>query len=497
MKTILILSFVLTAFTTHAQLRKDRMIVEKILVVPRYADTTAANLQISIDSCGAIIYCYVDGHFYLRACTTPKYWIKILRNGDAGAGGTPGGSDTYVQFNDGGSFGGDAGMAYNKSTDVLSVNGGVFPITSGTGTLGSTSKQFNGLYLFEGTPINWDNGDATQFQQQDTMHFTGITNLRLPFGELRKNGTDFQFYNDASRSGNSTGMEFKTEGSAGSGTVAGAIKFFTGSLGMKIEDAGGGAATRLNVVYGGNNAYFETGNNMDIYPSAGQELRFGANGNKNLVTLNTAGKVGIGATSPTAWLHIQGGTSSANTSPIKLTNGTRNTTAEEGAIEMDNGLYFSKKNAVRMGLGGTLNSQYTNVGNVGGGEDDLMTYSIPAGTLSNDGDYLEFSMEIQFTGANTKTLRIYFGSQQLIGSNNSGTSVAFFSIKGTITRTGASAQRIDLSMVSSSATYAHLSEYNTATETTTGAITLKATGQATADNDIVMHMMTVKYFPVN
>ena len=39
----------------------------------------------------------------------------------AAAGGTPGGSDTQVQFNDGGSFGGDAGLTYNKTTDVLTI----------------------------------------------------------------------------------------------------------------------------------------------------------------------------------------------------------------------------------------------------------------------------------------------------------------------------------------------------------------------------------------
>lgn len=39
-----------------------------------------------------------------------------------GGGGAPGGSDTYVQFNDGGTtFGGDAGFTYNKTTDTLSV----------------------------------------------------------------------------------------------------------------------------------------------------------------------------------------------------------------------------------------------------------------------------------------------------------------------------------------------------------------------------------------
>ncbi len=36
-----------------------------------------------------------------------------------GGGGTPGGSDTQVQFNDSSAFGGDAGLVYNKTTDKL------------------------------------------------------------------------------------------------------------------------------------------------------------------------------------------------------------------------------------------------------------------------------------------------------------------------------------------------------------------------------------------
>lgn len=43
----------------------------------------------------------------------------------SGGSGTPGGSDTQVQFNDGGSFGGDAGLVYNKTTNALTVGGDV------------------------------------------------------------------------------------------------------------------------------------------------------------------------------------------------------------------------------------------------------------------------------------------------------------------------------------------------------------------------------------
>jgi hypothetical protein len=38
----------------------------------------------------------------------------------------PGGSDTFVQFNDGGTtFGGDSGLTYNKTTNVLTVSGDI------------------------------------------------------------------------------------------------------------------------------------------------------------------------------------------------------------------------------------------------------------------------------------------------------------------------------------------------------------------------------------
>jgi hypothetical protein len=52
----------------------------------------------------------------------------------AASGGSPGGSDTQVQFNDGGStFGGDAGLTYNKTTDDLTIAGNLVIGTNGKG----------------------------------------------------------------------------------------------------------------------------------------------------------------------------------------------------------------------------------------------------------------------------------------------------------------------------------------------------------------------------
>jgi hypothetical protein len=50
-----------------------------------------------------------------------------------GGGGTPGGSNTQVQFNDAGSFGGNAQFTYNKTTNSLTV-GNVYTSSNGAGT---------------------------------------------------------------------------------------------------------------------------------------------------------------------------------------------------------------------------------------------------------------------------------------------------------------------------------------------------------------------------
>jgi hypothetical protein len=93
-----------------------------------------------------------------------------------GGSGTPGGSDTQVQFNDGGSFGGDAGMTYNKTTNVLTV--GDVEVTDeayGAGWNGSLEVPTkNAVYdkietIGGGTP----GGSDTQVQFNDGGSFGG------------------------------------------------------------------------------------------------------------------------------------------------------------------------------------------------------------------------------------------------------------------------------------------------------------------------------------
>lgn len=65
-------------------------------------------------------------------------------------GATPGGSDTHVQFNDGGSsFGGEADFTYNKTTNVAYVAGAV--------TIGANAAAAGALRLANNTSIIWRN----------------------------------------------------------------------------------------------------------------------------------------------------------------------------------------------------------------------------------------------------------------------------------------------------------------------------------------------------
>lgn len=146
----------------------------------------------------------------------------------------------------------------------------------------------------------------------------------------------------------------------------------------------------------------------------------------------------------------------------------------------------------------SISTNTSDVGNVGTGEDNLMTYSIPAGKLANDGDYLEFTMTLIFAAnVNAKEVKLYYGATNFYASTAQIQNGGSMEIKGTIIRTGATSQRITFSQVNNTTLFPDYADYTTASETLANAITLKATGEATSNNDIVQKILLVKYFPGN
>ena len=112
---------------------------------------------------------------------------------------SPGGSDAQVQFNDGGAFGGDSGLTYDKGTDALSVAGSVDSpevilngSTSGAVTLDApaTVTDYTLTYPNAGPDADdeillWDASGDAQFvktEYGEVVYFTEEGDLPAPSG---------------------------------------------------------------------------------------------------------------------------------------------------------------------------------------------------------------------------------------------------------------------------------------------------------------------------
>ena len=71
---------------------------------------------------GLIVMPDSDGDDHNLTVSTADPGVLHIDGIAASGSATPGGSDTYVQFNDGGSLGGDAGLVYNKTANDLTVS---------------------------------------------------------------------------------------------------------------------------------------------------------------------------------------------------------------------------------------------------------------------------------------------------------------------------------------------------------------------------------------
>lgn len=135
------------------------------------------------------------------------------------------------------------------------------------------------------------------------------------------------------------------------------------------------------------------------------------------------------------------------------------------------------------------------VGNVGSGEDDLQTVTLPANALEAITRGIRITAFGTAAGnANAKTLKLYFGSQLIFSvalTINLANSWRFDAI---VLRTGSSTQKWSYMFTDSyagGAVFGYTGN-GTATQTETGTITIKLTGTATSDNDITCEGLLVE-----
>lgn len=152
-------------------------------------------------------------------------------------------------------------------------------------------------------------------------------------------------------------------------------------------------------------------------------------------------------------------------------------------------------------VGGKLTTNTTAVGNITTGEDNLMTYSVPANVLATNGDTIRFYASGIFAATvNSKQLRVYFGSTViLVPASDPGTAQDIeWVIDGEIIRTGSATQKAWVRFQSQNVaigTSINYLETTAPTETLSGAVTLKITGEATATDDIKQETLTVDWLP--
>lgn len=133
-------------------------------------------------------------------------------------------------------------------------------------------------------------------------------------------------------------------------------------------------------------------------------------------------------------------------------------------------------------------SDPTAIGNVGTGEDDLIAETIPANVLNVFGGYVRITAwGTKANNADTKTLKLYFGSTAIL-THALGTSAAgVWKIEAIVVRTGASTQKYVAVMTGTDEDQ----ESGTSAQTETAGIIVKCTGEATSNNDILCEHLSI------
>ena len=133
-----------------------RLAAQYNFLLPRYADTTAANLNLGIDTLGAKIFCYNPMAEFLRVknANGTKFWMQV-----SGSGNTPGGGANWIVSGNGqilsNSLGtGGIGSANNYTVSLI-TNGQirvVLPV-NGLSLLNDTTNTK--VMTFNPTTKNW------------------------------------------------------------------------------------------------------------------------------------------------------------------------------------------------------------------------------------------------------------------------------------------------------------------------------------------------------
>ena len=202
-----------------------------------------------------------------------------------------------------------------------------------------------------------------------------------------------------------------------------------------------------------------------------------------------------GYTNPSIVLKAQTALTGATEKIVSI----RNASVEKAQVTKDGEFFGGMGTATGtlVHLGGIIASAVTAVGNVGTGEDDLHTYTLPANAFILAARTIRGLGYGTFTNnTNAKTLKMYFGS--LAHTVSIPISIGgHWSSEFVTKRNGASTQvyyaKVEVVNSATNLVVGTFISQGTLTESETAAIIIKHTGEATANNDIVQTLSTYEY----
>jgi hypothetical protein len=141
-------------------------------------------------------------------------------------------------------------------------------------------------------------------------------------------------------------------------------------------------------------------------------------------------------------------------------------------------------------------AETTAVGNLGSGEDNLMSTTLAAGLIATSGGLVHVrAWGTTANNANAKTLKLYFGTAVIASVSLTANAAYAWNLDAVVLRTGTDTQDYTVLIHESTGTLGAAKQaqvVGTATEDDGATITVKCTGEATADSDIVQEGMIVR-----
>lgn len=147
-------------------------------------------------------------------------------------------------------------------------------------------------------------------------------------------------------------------------------------------------------------------------------------------------------------------------------------------------------------LGGQLNVNTGSEPNSSTSETDLLSYTLSAKQLVNNGDVIEIdSWGVYAANSNNKTVKLKFGSQTILDTGAIAANDGSWRIKAKIIRTANATQEIITEIISSNSSVVDSTTRTAGTQDLTTDLDIKVTGQGGASDDITNYALIINLYP--